>query len=377
MLVDNIKILKKQDNNYINKTCKENLKKKKYLKTFFVLILITLFFKIQISKKDKNLNIGNQNSEVKEIQSEGKMKTNIDSKYKLFQIKEVNEQIKKKNLTYIETLSGGTGNIGNALIMLSKLINICEEIRCKNIIVPQGNLEDIIKKPIFYKEFNITIFPNSYKSKIRVDINLRTGIIFGFPCNKSFKQRLSVIRDEVFNNIPKYNANPNDLYINIRSGDIFVNIINKNYAQPPLCFYQKIINENKYVNIYIISNGHENPVVDELLKLYPKIKFLHGSAKYDVSVIVNAYNLVMPVSTFTYTLIWLNYNLKNLYVYRDYYYGPININYTIHKLSPSQKYKEKMSKKWKNTKEQLILMLNENCSNANFTSLKYIKYKTF
>ena len=46
-----------------------------------------------------------------------------------------------------------------------------------------------------------------------------------------------------------------------------MNAINTNYAQPPLCFYKKIINENNYENIYLISNGHENPVVDRLLKL--------------------------------------------------------------------------------------------------------------
>ena len=84
--------------------------------------------------------------------------------------------------------------------------------------------------------------------------------------------RLKIIRDEVLHNVPKYNANPNDLYINIRSGDVFIKTINRMYSQPPLCFYRKIIDENRYNNIFILSNGHENPVVDKLLDLYPKIK---------------------------------------------------------------------------------------------------------
>ena len=33
-------------------------------------------------------------------------------------------------------------------------------------------------------------------------------------------------------------------YNNIRSGDIFLNVNSKNYAQPPLCFYQKIITDS-------------------------------------------------------------------------------------------------------------------------------------
>ena len=178
--------------------------------------------------------------------------------------------------------------------------------------------------------------------------------------------RLSILREEILNNIPKYVANPNDLYINIRSGDIFVNVINKNYAQPPLCFYQKIINENNFNKIFIISNGHENPVVDELLKLYPKIKYSHDSVLSDISLIVNAYNLVMPVSTFTSTLIRFNNNLKNIYIYKIFSYNLKNINCTIHKMEASIKYKRLLQKKWKNTKEQLYMMLNEKCSNSKF-----------
>jgi hypothetical protein len=68
------------------------------------------------------------------------MKTNIKYDDEIFQLAEVKEQIKKKNISYIETISGGFGNIGNALIMLNNLINICENIKCKNIITPGGVL---------------------------------------------------------------------------------------------------------------------------------------------------------------------------------------------------------------------------------------------
>ena len=392
MLIDKIKRLKNENKKImiisykkIIKNKEFSFKKKRYLNkkiysiVFFCLItfiinnilLISIFktFKFLTSIEDKNSYKAKQNSVIKENQYKGNIKSNVDPKYEFFQIKEVNEQIQKKNLTYIETLSGGAGNVGN--VMLNNWINICVKIKCKNIIAPGGGLKDLIKKPIFCKEYNITIFPNAYKSKIKVDIILNSPKLFYFQSKSILKPRLRVIRDELFSNIPKYNSHPNDLYINIRSGDIFVNAINANYAQPSLCFYQKIINENNYENIYIISNGHENPVVDRLLKLYPKIKYLHGPVKYDISVIVNAYNFVMPVSTFPYTLIWLNNNLKNLYIYRDDFFGPRHINYRIHKMQPSQKYKEKM-RKWNNTKEQLILMLNENCYNSTFISLYLI-----
>ena len=48
------------------------------------------------------------------------------------------KQIIRNNITNIETIYGGNGNIGNTLIMLNNLINICEKIKCINIICPKG-----------------------------------------------------------------------------------------------------------------------------------------------------------------------------------------------------------------------------------------------
>ena len=292
--------------------------------------------------------------------------TNIDLNDDFFQIKEVQQQIDKNNLIYINTLSGGDGFVGNALIMLNKLINICENIRCKNIIAPSG-LNCIIKKPIIDKDYNFTILPNSYKNQTKIDIELSKFNNFYFRYkNKPIKMRLRIIREEVLRNIPTYNARKNDLYINIRSGDIFVTVINNNYAQPPLCFYQKIINENKFDNIFILSNGHENPVVDELLKLNPKIKYIHGSLIDDISVVIYAYNFVMPVSTFSLNLINLNYNLINMYLYELINYRLTNVYYKIHIMKPSFNYEKIMVRNWRNTKEQLELMINETCINSEF-----------
>ena len=167
--------------------------------------------------------------------------------------------------------------------------------------------------------------------------------------------RLWIIKEEVLNNIPHYIAKPNDLYINIRSGDVFLKVY-----------------------IYIVANGHENPVVDQLIKLYPNIKYMHGSIVDDIKVIINAYNFVMSISTFPMTLIWLNNYLKNLYIYdmMDFnYFEAIHdnfqyVNYTIYKMIPSKNYYQIMFKKWNKTKEQLDLMLKENCSNSKLILFK-------
>ena len=83
----------------------------------------------------------------------------------------------------------------------------------------------------------------------------------------------------------------------------------------------------------------------------------------DISIIINAYNFVMPVSTFPMALINLNYNLKNLYIYDLINYRLHNVTYTIYKMKPSLKYIKMMKENWKKTKEQLDLRMNEACIN--------------
>ena len=92
------------------------------------------------------------------------------------------------NLNNIETISVGQGN---ALIMLNHLINICEKIKCINIKSPMG-LDNIIKKPILYKDFNITILPHYYAHKINIDIKLSTSTVYYFKLY--YKSSLNEIR---------------------------------------------------------------------------------------------------------------------------------------------------------------------------------------
>ena len=43
------------------------------------------------------------------------------------------------------------------------------------------------------------------------------------------------------------------------------------------------------------------------------------------------------------------------------------VNYTIYRMEPSEIYFKLMNKKWKKTKEQINLMIKEDCKNNNFS----------
>ena len=337
------------------------------LKKFFLQHIINNKTSIIINNKSIIMNITNNKIILTNTKNQI---SNINYKDKFFNLNEVRQQIKSKNLTYINTILPGNAKIGNSLIVLNNLIIICERIKCRNIIAPKS-LQIIIKKPIYIKEKNFSIFPYKYRYKIKVDIYLRRRTIFNFKFkNIKNRMRLTMIRNEIWDNIPKYNCTKNDLVIHIRSGDIFINRINRFYSQPPLCFYQRIINKNKFENIYITSNGDENPVISEILKWNSSIKFLKDSLLEAISIIISSYNFIMSCSTFARNLIIFNKNLINLFLYKIHDYDFRFLKCTKHEMTPSENYTKFMKYKWRKTKDQLYLLINENCFNDTLVSYK-------
>ena len=191
------------------------------------------------------------------------------------------------------------------------------------------------------------------------------------------------MKNEIKKNLPKIYINPEDLFIHIRSGDIFKYKANNamNYAQPPLCFYQSILNNFKFRNIYILAIDKSNPIIDILMRQYKQIILTNNPLNEDLSILSNAYNIVASISSFLTSIIIINDNLKILWEYDNYRLTEkylhlhrdiynYNFNYSIYKMYPSQKYKRFMFP-WIKSKQQIDLMINEKCNN-----FKLIEYKS-
>ena len=184
-------------------------------------------------------------------------------------------------------------------------------------------------------------------------------------------QRIFVLKNEILSNIPKEETDPNDLYIHIRSGDPFQNSPNSAHTQPPLCFYEKIIDSFSFRNIYIIAKENNSPVINLLINKYKNIKFIHEDLMTDISYIVNAYNFVTSCSSFSTGLIKLSSNLKMLFEYDVT--APIEKNRYLHYdyqkfdwhflriiMKPTENYRNKIYP-WKGSKDQINLILTEEC----------------
>ena len=381
---------------------KKHIKKKKFYKNtkiYFILILLSLtisitviiiiiiFFlrKWQIQRKIQNeinnLNmiyykgeLVNRKKLIKDFLSRVSDNNHIvgHEKKKFSKYFYLPEYLNNKNFRY---------NIKNKFMTMfsnikKKPINKIETFLCNKIILKDHRIKRpwLIKNPIYIKKLNLTIMlgPRVHCDDVTVlCISIATWDPF-FPTFVKPQVRIRYIRDELINNLPLVKTEPDELYIHIRGGDVFKKNPSTAYAQPPLCFYEKILDNNKYKNIYILSMDRRNVVLDALMNKYKNIIFNEHKYEYDISLLINAYNLVTSVSSFVISTIKLNDNLKDLWEYdinrlsekflfMHHHLYKFDIKYKIHTMKSSDEYAQKMYI-WRNTEEQLKLMLEDKCT---------------
>ena len=283
----------------------------------------------------------------------------------------------KKNLTYVDFLYiKGQARFGNFLICINNAIIFCEFLGCKRIIIEKNN-NAFIKHKIFYKKYNFSIEPNqvfNYMDNNSLIINKWFFFKLNFSCLGKVN-RFNLIKEEILNNLPKLKIHPDDLYIYIRSGDIFSTYKNSitTYSQPPLCFYQNILNNFNFRKVNIISEDKLNPVIPILLNNYSFIKYKKNNFKFDIAFLANSFNIVSAKSSFLISIIKLNGNLQFLweydfyklserYLHLHYSIYSFSYNYTIYKMEPSLIYKKNLYI-WNNSNHQRQIMIKDKCIN--------------
>lgn len=192
-------------------------------------------------------------------------------------------------------------------------------------------------------------YPNRVKQKIDKDC-----------FNHNLEKILKLLKEAfIIKNIPCRQTN--DLIIHLRSGDIFGKgpRLNAIYITPPLCFYDKIIQNNEFDNIILVAEDYKNPVINALLKKYPEIKWNPNSLEEDIKIILSAENLAESFGTFTPTLAILSDNIKKMWTV-SYQLKICGMYVFPHKIEVDETdmsdYRKRMFP-WKNNKKQRQLML--------------------
>ena len=345
-----------------------------FLKKIILIIIILKFLKIY----NKNLNIFEL--KFKPIKKINNTILNSSDIHNLFLLEKKNllDFITKnvgKNITVVKSIFLGQDfRFGNQLIIIYKTIFYCQILGCKKIFL-ENNYNWYIKNKIINKKYKMIIEPKNkkYINKYRTIIDKTDNIYYYLKYVKP-KYRINLLRKEILKNLKIISIKQNDLFIYIRSGDIFIKP-HPLYKQPPLCFYNKVIDNYIFEKIYLISENKNNPVINQLLKDYKNIIFNYNSLKIDISYLVNAYNIIGGASsTFLPRMMELNKKLHFLWTF-EYKSYPLSENikfkisslYNIHVIKiflmySSNNYIQKMLI-WKNTKEQRDLMINDNCPN--------------
>ena len=266
-------------------------------------------------------------------------------------------------------------NFGNRLIAINNAIFFCEVVKCHQIILNENQLlrRWLIAKPIYIQNLNITIKQGSnVDCKNNKILCIHSLSLLYYPKIIIPQVRTDYIKSEIIKNLPAVNTNQNDVYIHLRGGDIFGENPHYGYSQPPFCFYEKIINENYFNNIIIVSLDQSNIILNALIKKYKNIIHNTNTLEYDISLLCHAFNIVASVSSFAISAIKLNDNLKNLWEYDimrldlkflflHHDISKFKINYKIFTMQPSETYISEMFS-WKRSPEQLKLMLEDNCT---------------
>ena len=285
-------------------------------------------------------------------------------------------KLKKKAINKIDTIYlSKNGNFGNSLVTINNCIFYCEILECHRIILNsrQTKRRWLIRNPIIIDKLGIIIMQSSKVDCEKDDILCLYEIFWNiyYPQIVLPQVRIHLIKDELLRNLPYVRIDPESLYIHIRGGDVYRDLPPSNYAQPPLCFYEKIINNTKFKNIYIVSMDKTNIIINALINKYKHIIHNKNHFEFDISLLSHAFNIVLSASSFSLSSIKLNDNLKHLWEYDfirlsekiyflHHHFFKFKIQYTIHSMKPSNLYISKMFS-WKKSSEQVKLMLEDDC----------------
>ena len=280
----------------------------------------------------------------------------------------------EKDFRYVKNIAiNKPFSFGNQISAINNIIYYCEILGIKNIYF--NSKEDFyLKNDTVTDKIHIWIIPeDKYDCSSRETYCGELFVNFFFPVEFKPKRRSLILKDEIKRNLPQVKINKDDLYIYIRAGDSFYSNVRNGYIPSPYCFYERVITKFKFNDIYIISIDDKHPAIGKLISNFPKIKHQKNSVKTDIAILMNAYNLANSMSSFTQAAISFNDNLENLFDYEAYkaseallhfHYDidKLNRKFNIYRMKPSENYFRKMYR-WKNSKEQRKLILEENCIN--------------
>ena len=247
---------------------------------------------------------------------------------------------------------------GNNLFQLLRIIKYCKVFHFHRIVIPKNFA--LLKRDFVSHNISFEI-----RTKTTAVNKLLKGQFY-FPLRKfpipMDYSGFDCFREEFLSRIPNMSLHKDDLYLHIRSGDIFKSKRpHKNYGQPPLNYFVDIIKYKKWRKVYLISEDTNNPVAPYLIKR--GASFTRNSFFKDITIILNSHNLAIGKSTLGLSLSYLNRNgLKTLFTFNLPTYRIL----PHYNCDPDEAFAIGIINRWKNFKFQQKILLTSKCQSWKF-----------
>jgi hypothetical protein len=168
-----------------------------------------------------------------------------------------------------------------------------------------------------------------------------------------------------------------DLVIHLRSGDIFAESSRyPGYGQPPLSFYQKVIEQEKPNRCILVFEDKGNVCIEqvEIFLTQKAIPFICQSSDVysDIACLKSSVNLIVGRGTFGNAITLLTNRLKKVYFFESRYKFKLALLRGAKVFRVCDKpgnFKSKVLTDWQNPEEQKKLMLNYDSSNLEMQNL--------
>ncbi|MBR8826989.1 MAG: tetratricopeptide repeat protein [Gomphosphaeria aponina SAG 52.96 = DSM 107014] len=205
------------------------------------------------------------------------------------------------------------GRTGNNLIQLAHALYIAETTQSEILTPPH----ELIKLHQRNYKFDLTDNQKLCREKLKGKFYYRSDSFKFKLSNQDYQRIFQQYLLKLIPFTPDNNLTKDTLVIHIRSGDILHedSWVHPAYTQPPLIYYKKIIQDNDYQDIVIVTEKDKrNPCINALKEWLPSIKIQTGTFEEDISTILSAKNLVIGMGSFALVLAMMSQNINILYI---------------------------------------------------------------
>jgi hypothetical protein len=166
------------------------------------------------------------------------------------------------------------------------------------------------------------------------------------------------------------------LVIHLRGGDVFGPRKPASYGQPPLAFYERILDHERWSAVTVVHQDSKNPVLKPLLESCTARKIpvtTHsGNVVDDIAVLLGASTLVAGRGTFMPAVVGLSRNVKRVFYFHDKFSirPPVSGVEIVRMIDAEGTYvRDVLSNNWENSEYQRDLMLTYPQSNLGFSTV--------